>query len=290
MTPQEILPQDWPLRDHSRYVRTQSETWHIQNFGVGPKLLFLHGAGSSAHSWAEVAGALAPEFECLLIDLPGHALTQTTNRFHLSLKGMTEAILAFLKLMSFVPDAIISHSAGSAIGTRLGALYFPEARHVALNGAYFSFDGFAGAVFPLMAKALAFTPYIGPRISQRFVRNLDVRSLLSATQSAISDSVVARYEWLITQKSHIEGTLGMMASWDLKRELPAFQDIRNDMVFFQVENDGTVPFAQGRPFRKKILHAQTKVFESGGHILHETEPEKILPDLRDALLGRLNSR
>jgi pimeloyl-[acyl-carrier protein] methyl ester esterase len=45
---------------------------HSRTLGQGPELVLLHGWGMNAAVWEDLAGALAGEFHCTLIDLPGH--------------------------------------------------------------------------------------------------------------------------------------------------------------------------------------------------------------------------
>lgn len=45
---------------------------NVERWGSGPPVVLLHGFTGSASGWAEVAGALAPEFEVIAIDIVGH--------------------------------------------------------------------------------------------------------------------------------------------------------------------------------------------------------------------------
>ncbi|MCA9589051.1 MAG: alpha/beta fold hydrolase, partial [Myxococcales bacterium] len=47
-----------------------------RRFGKGPDLLFIHGWPLNQHTWRDVAPALADEFTCHLVDLPGSGDTE----------------------------------------------------------------------------------------------------------------------------------------------------------------------------------------------------------------------
>jgi len=47
-------------------------TLHVEVSGSGPDLVLLHGWGTNAAVWRELAAALAPHFRTHCVDLPGH--------------------------------------------------------------------------------------------------------------------------------------------------------------------------------------------------------------------------
>ncbi len=71
------IPSTWPNNKYSRHVKTGFHSWHIQRLGKsgGKKILFIHGTGSSCHSWSKTAEFLLSQYEILLIDLPGHGFS-----------------------------------------------------------------------------------------------------------------------------------------------------------------------------------------------------------------------
>jgi 2-succinyl-6-hydroxy-2,4-cyclohexadiene-1-carboxylate synthase len=53
-------------------VEIDGLTVNIERWGSGPPVVLLHGFTGSAGGWADVASALAPEFEAIAIDIVGH--------------------------------------------------------------------------------------------------------------------------------------------------------------------------------------------------------------------------
>ena len=62
------IPSTWPNNKYSRHVKTGFHSWHIQRLGKsgGKKILFIHGTGSSCHSWSKTAEFLLSQYEILL--------------------------------------------------------------------------------------------------------------------------------------------------------------------------------------------------------------------------------
>ena len=61
-------PFTWPYSEYSEYVETSLHAWHIQRLGKsgGKRILFIHGTGSSCHTWSNTVEYLLDEFEVLL--------------------------------------------------------------------------------------------------------------------------------------------------------------------------------------------------------------------------------
>ncbi|MEL6199048.1 MAG: hypothetical protein AAFR09_02455 [Pseudomonadota bacterium] len=52
------VPRDWPGARFSRHIDAGGLRWHVQIEGRGASILFLHGAGASAHSFRPLIAAL----------------------------------------------------------------------------------------------------------------------------------------------------------------------------------------------------------------------------------------
>ena len=64
---QNSVPSNWPNSQYSEYVETRFHSWHIQRLGKsrGKKILFIHGTGSSCHTWSDIIECLQDEFDVL---------------------------------------------------------------------------------------------------------------------------------------------------------------------------------------------------------------------------------
>ncbi|OZA02771.1 MAG: magnesium chelatase, partial [Rhodobacterales bacterium 17-64-5] len=73
------LPPDWPYRADAAQVRARPHDWCVIDHGSGPKLLLLHGAGASGHSFRHLIPAL-PGYRVIVPDLPGQGFTRAGSR------------------------------------------------------------------------------------------------------------------------------------------------------------------------------------------------------------------
>jgi magnesium chelatase accessory protein len=137
--------QEWPHREHSRFVDAAGLRWHVQQWpaptsstelkNINPKdseakntpahsLVLLHGTGASSHSWRGLAPLLAQHFHVLSLDLPGHGFSGPAPGGlgadnGASLPGMAHGVAALLAAENIQPQYLVGHSAGAAIAIRM---------------------------------------------------------------------------------------------------------------------------------------------------------------------------
>ncbi|KRY87868.1 Protein phosphatase methylesterase 1 [Trichinella pseudospiralis] len=90
----------------------------------GPLLVFLHGGGCSALSWACLAKYLSSLITCTVfaIDLRGHGETTTDDQYNLALEVMADDVAAVLKAyfsQITAPVILIGHSMGGAVAVEV---------------------------------------------------------------------------------------------------------------------------------------------------------------------------
>ena len=269
----------WPLAEHSRVVEARPYRWHVQQLGTGPDLVFLHGAGAASHSWRDVAPRLADGFRCTLVDLPGHGFTpRVAGRS--TLEAMAEDMTRLLAALDVAPAALVGHSAGAAIALRLA-----QGRPVpvvSFNGAFAMFDGIAGWLFPVMAKALALNPLTVPLFTAS-VTDARVRRLLEQTGSRVDAEGLRLYGALMRDRNHVAGTLAKMSSWRLEPLLRAAPGIEAPVLLVAGDRDGTVPPRVSHDMAARLPRATLRVEPGLGHLLHEEAPDLAAGAIRSFL-------
>jgi magnesium chelatase accessory protein len=195
----------------------------VQVTGTGQDVLLLHGAGASAHTWHRLMPYLDDRYRLIAPDLPGHGFTQSP-------KGRSEPAAGRAGRrgahgnMEAAPRIVIGHSAGGAVAleiARQGLLDLD--RIVVINGALEDFRGPAGRRLSDHGAVMAMNPLTGLFLS-RGSSEAQVRSLIGATGSDLDADGLALYARLIARRSHVDGTLAMMAQWSLRswaRRCPA---------------------------------------------------------------------
>jgi pimeloyl-ACP methyl ester carboxylesterase len=82
--------------------------------GSGPKLLLIHGLGSSRAAWGPIVPALAKHRELLLVDLPGHGETSAEEDSG-TFAGLARSLREFLAAQGLADVDMV----GSSLGGRL---------------------------------------------------------------------------------------------------------------------------------------------------------------------------
>ena len=286
---------DWPYRANSRFVEAAGLRWHVQHFPAAsagaPRALLVHGTGSSTHSWRDVVPLLQPHFELLAMDLPGHAFTSLpaagTLSSQLSLPGMAGALAQLLAAQAFVPDLVVGHSAGAAIGARLCLDGATRPRLLAsLNGALLPLGGLAGRLFSPAARLMAVTPGMPRLFAWRAGQEPVLQRLLTSTGSRLDARGQGLYRRLAGNPGHVEGALGMMAHWDLPalaEDLPA---LRVPLLLVVGLLDTTVPPQEADRLLERLAReapgrtrAKRVALEGLGHLAHEERPHAVVAPL-----------
>lgn len=268
---------DWPNRAASRFVEVDRLRWHVQQMGVGPVLLLLHGTGAATHSWRALMPLLAERFQVVAVDLPGHGFTSGRPMGGLAMASMARAVAGLMAALSLSPALIIGHSAGAAIAIRL-ALDGPAkpAAIIGLNAALMPFPGLAARIFPTLARMLfvnPFAPHIFAGIARQ--RGEVARFLARSTGSRIDVEGADFYGRLFGTPGHCAGAITMMADWDLEglsRDLP---DLSVPLLLIHGADDAAIPAESVRTAAASVRGAGVVVLPALGHLAHEEDPRAI---------------
>jgi magnesium chelatase accessory protein len=281
----EEVPEDWPNRQATRMVRGPKHHWHVQQAGTdGPDVLLLHGAGGSVHSFADLLPLLAEGTRVFAPDLPGHGYTKRGAQRRSGLQQMAEDLSALCVQEGIAPRAIIGHSAGGAIALMMGRMEaHGGATIIGINPALSPFEGLAGVLFPMLAKVLATVPFTSRLFSGVSPQPERVRALIDSTGSKLTDAQIELYRRLVAREAHVNGTLSMMAQWDLDPLLSHLMDITNRVHFITGTYDLTVPARISEDAARKIPGAQVTALDGYGHLVHEEIPDRVAQICRGIL-------
>jgi magnesium chelatase accessory protein len=266
----------WPRRELSRFVEAGGARFHVQRDGKGPQALLIHGAGASLHSFTGLAPHLAPPFETIAFDLPGHAFTKAAAGRRMTLDGAAAMTRELLDAIGAEPCLVVGHSAGAAIGIRMIASKRVAPRlFVGINGAFSPFEGPAGFLFPMMAKALHFNPFAPYLLAQSGRSRARVEALIRGTGSRIAAEGVDLYATLMAFPGHVAGALAMMANWDLTGMPSDLRAVTTRCLFLAGASDRAVPPEDSARAAAMAPNASHQILEGLGHLAHEEDPARI---------------
>lgn len=271
------MPPDWPLKAASRFVELDEVRWHVQITGSGPVVLLLHGTGASTHSMADLAKILSHQYTCVLIDLPGHAFTTAMDEREHLLPAMARAVAKLSSALDLAPDYIIGHSAGAAVSIRmcLDTAVSPKAL-LSINGALLPFGAFIEPVMLKAARVLSKSDSLTQFLARRGTGTADVRRALRDTGANISEPMIERYSFLVSQKSHIEGALRMMGGWELGQLASDLPSLKTPIHLIGCDKDHIVPAARAHRVKRMIPGATATTLDNAGHLVHEAAPDQVL--------------
>lgn len=268
------MPQDWPFREKARRVASRPHDWCVIDAGNGPVLLLLHGSGGSGHSFRNLIPRLTPHYRVIVPDLPGQGFTRSGARSRYGIDAMAEDLAQLCATLDVTPAAIIGHSAGAALALRLAEL-LPVQGVVGINAALGAFDGAAGIMFPLLAKVLAVTPFI-PHVVARLWGNAPmVSKLLSTTGSPLDPEGQAQYLTLVKDAAHVDGTLGMMAQWQLQETVPRLLTLPVPTLLIASTGDKAVPPRISRDAARHMPAGDYAEIPDRGHLVHEDAAQEV---------------
>ena len=271
------VPSTWPNSQYSMHVGTSFHKWHIQRLGKpgGKKVLFIHGTGSSSHTWSNTVAFLVDQFEILLIDLPGHGFSKLPAPNESSLQSVVKGSMELIKKISFVPDLIVGHSAGAAIAVLLTEQIETKNGTICINAAFGEFPGIAGVMFPIFAKIIAVLPYSSDILASLSRNNERTEKLIANTGSQITNDRLGYYKILFSQPDHVKGTLKLMAEWDLSEFLRHLKNSDANINFLVGTLDKTVPISISKKWSKILTKSNYKEIQGAGHLVHEEMPYEV---------------
>jgi magnesium chelatase accessory protein len=267
---------DWPHAGSSRFILCKPHYWHLQEMGSGPLLLLIHGAGGATQSWRHLMPLLAEHYRIVALDLPGQGYTKLGAQQRAGLTPMAQDIAALCTAEGWHPDAIVGHSAGAAIALEMARAGHFDGPIIGINAALGNFTGFAGVVFPLMAKALAMTPMIAQIFTASTSRPKSVTRLIEGTGSKLSEADQRWYRALVSDRGHVNATLAMMAQWDLNPLLRDLPKHALPVLLITGDQDKAVPPTTSQNLVAKMPNAAHVSLPGLGHLAHEEDAKAIL--------------
>ena len=150
----------------------------------------------------------------------------------------------------------------------------PE-RIVTINGAFMPFKGLAAHLFPPIAKALIWNPFVPQAVAWTASDMNAVRRLISGTGSSIDDEGLGLYHRLFQCPSHVRSTINMMARWDLTPVLQSLPELTIPVTVVSGGRDATVPPSDQEEIATRLPNAELIRFPNLGHLAHEEDPDAI---------------
>jgi magnesium chelatase accessory protein len=281
----------WPLRQLSSFIETPRLRWHVQcaqNPNPQAKsVLLLHGTGASTHSWRHLIPLLRDHYTVIAIDFPGHGFTSMPHDSDVatlfSISGMTAGVAELLTQIQLKPDIVVGHSAGAAVACTLTLNGHFQPQHlVSLNGALLPLDGVSGQIFSPLAKVLTKAPWVPELFAWQAARPSVLQKLLQGTGSKLDSEGTKLYQTLISNPSHAQAALHMMAYWDLHTFWERLRTLQDPLTLIVGSQDWIVPPSVAYRVAETLPHLRSQDIISLpnlGHLAHEEQAQWVADEI-----------
>jgi pimeloyl-ACP methyl ester carboxylesterase len=265
------------------YVDADGVRLHARDTGKrdGRVLILLHGFGSSLDTWDAWAALLDPDYRVIRFDLPGFGLTGADPSGDYTDARDMAVLAALMDRLGVAHATLIGNSMGGKLAWMFAATN--PARVDAL--VLISPDGFASPGFEYERKPdtpaiMKILPYVLPRAMLRM-------SLAPAygNPNALTEARVDRYRDMMLAPGVRPAILARMGQVLLHDPVPMLRRIAAPTLLLWGEQDGMIPFSNGKDYLSAIPHATLAALPGLGHVPMEEAPEVSLAPVR-AFLAR----
>lgn len=171
----------------SRFAETKNGKIHYHEAGEGPVLLLIHGSGPGVSGWANFGANLdffAPNFRCLIIDLPGYGQSDAVEG-----NPVIECVAGCVNLLDAL-DIAKAHVIGNSLGGIVGG--FLAAHHAARVDKFVTIGGLGMNLFSPF-------PCEGLNLLSEFVEDPTREKIISWLRSMVFDQSIVTEELIETR-------------------------------------------------------------------------------------------
>ena len=268
------------LRYEGRYVPAGGfQRIHVMEFGDGPPVLLVHGAGSGGAVWHRQIAALATDHRVIVPDVPMFGMSEIPDRVHAPRSQIADVILGVMDALGIGSVDIAGHSMG-ALGSIGAMIREPERFNRAV---LMSSPGFGRGLNLLLRLASV-------RMVQPFVRydsRRDRNFFFDRFEAQRSGPSVEREMW---KELHFQvgNRKGAIASFRQGlRNFTGFggqHDILHSSELAKVEtstlliwgdSDRIIPIRHSRRAVKSLPNARLEILEDCGHLVKLEAPRRV---------------
>ena len=274
------------LRYEGRYVSAgEFDRIHVMEFGDGPPVVLVHGAGSGGPAWHRQIAALSRDHRVIVPDVPMFGMSDIPNRIYAPRAQIADVILGVLDELGVQVTDIAGHSMG-ALGS-LGAMMREPTRFN--RAVLLSSPGFGRGLNWLLRLASL-------SALRRFVRydsRRDRHFFFDRFEAQKSGPSIERDLWkemhfqvgnrnLATEIFH-QG-LRSFANWRGQRDLLTADElsiVTASTLLVWGDSDLIIPTRHSRRALATIPGVRLEIIENCGHIVQLEAPDRLTDLMTD---------
>jgi pimeloyl-ACP methyl ester carboxylesterase len=230
----------------------------VPDFSRGRKILFVHGAGSNAHTFHRQVDAIGKNHSAVALDLPGHGRSAGVEGLS-TVHDYADFVAAFLDALKIKSAVILGHSMGGAIAMDLALRHSArvEALILSCTAAKFNLpldhiEGLRAITMGLAPQAFHTDGYSPKTVKENF----DV--VREGWMEQIKTDPRVRYTDIVAS-----------AQVDLRDPIGKIE--RPTLVLAGADDKGTTP-ADAEFIAGKIRGAKCKIIADAGHYIPREQP------------------
>ncbi len=228
---------------------------HIERYGEGPAMLFIHGSGCNCRMWERQREYLHSSMEVVLVDLPGHGRSPGDGCD--SVKEYADAIYGSMERLYPRGYYVAGHSLGGAIAMSL-ALFHPSV----IEGVVLIGTGARLRVLPGIIEGLL-------KEEERTLADINSLSFSKGAPRGVRDEAlgimmgcraeIIRKDFVACDRFDMMGSVASI-------EVPA--------LILCGEEDALTPVKYSRFLKEKMTGSQLVLIEDAGHMVMLEKPDE----------------
>jgi pimeloyl-ACP methyl ester carboxylesterase len=229
---------------------------HIEQYGSGRKILFIHGSGCSSEIWRRQKQYLQTSMEVVLVDLPGHGKSPGNGCDSTEQYG--DAVYKAMRGLS--PDRyyVAGHSLGGAIAMSL-ALFHP--------------DAVRGLILIGTGAKLRVLPSILDGILKEKERTIADMNSLSFSQGTSAPTKEEAFKMMMSCRS--ETIYKDFSACDRFDIMNSVDSIRMPTLVLCGKDDVLTPVKYSRFLNEKIAGSELVLIGDAGHMAMLEKPDAV---------------
>lgn len=265
----------------SQFITIAGTRLHYRDTGNknSSTLIFLHGFGSSLHTWEAWASELEKDYRVIRLDLPGFGLSGKNEKNDFSDAHDIAVIFGLLNELGIEKASFIGNSLGGKLAWHIAATYPNRVKKLVL----ISPDGFASEGFEYDKPTQA--SWMLSAMTVALPKPILKMSLLPAYADplSLSSTMLDRYYDLMCAPNVRKNIVARLNQTVLKDPAPRLKTIQADTLLMWGEEDGMIPIANAQDYLTLIPKVQLQALPKTGHLPQEENVEQSLRVLKKFL-------
>lgn len=191
-------------------------------------LVMIHGIGGSVFTWKRQMDEF-PEYNLLLVDLPGHGESQLKN-FKVTIKNVNNEIKKTLDVLNIKEADFVVMSLGSLVAAYFASTYPEYVHSLIMGGAVLNIVGFSKILFIIAQKIKKFLPY-------RFVYNMFASIMMPKKNHSLSRKIFVRESLKMQKGQFLEWVSYLSGAINPYKLLNKLKELNIKMFFISGDED-----------------------------------------------------